>query len=106
MIHNVYAIFDHAVKAFLPPFCLRNDGQAVRTFKDCVNSKNHQFAEHPEDYNLFHIATYDDTTGEFTNSYPAPKNLGSGLALVNHLSTPAQLEILNPPASAGLSKES
>jgi len=107
MIQNVYAIFDHAVKAFLPPFCLRNDGQAIRTFTDCVNSQNHQFHEHPEDYNLFLIGTFDDSLAEFKNLEPAPKNLGSGLALLRRApSTPAQIELLNqPPVSNGADKE-
>lgn len=78
MIHQVYAVFDHAAKAFLPPFLLRNDGQATRAFSDAVNSKNHQFNEHPGDYNLFLIGTFDDTTAVFSGREPGPKNLGGG----------------------------
>lgn len=79
MIHNVYAIFDGAAQAFLPPFCLRNDNQAIRAFSDCTNSPNHQFNEHPEDYTLFLMGTFCDATGMFTNRDPGPHSLGGGL---------------------------
>lgn len=80
MMHKVYSVYDQAAKAFLPPFCLRNDQQAIRTFKDCVNSPNHQFNAHPEDYSLYLMGEFNDALGEFTNEQPGPKNLGSGLA--------------------------
>lgn len=93
MIHNVYAVFDHCAKAFLPPFLLRNDGQAVRAFKDCVNSKSHQFSEHPEDYQLFCLGTFDDTLGDFTNQEPGARNLGNGLALVTRTVDETQITL-------------
>lgn len=90
MIHHAYAIFDSCSKAFLPPFFLRNDAQAIRAFSDCVNSKNHQFNEHPEDYTLFLMGTFCDSTGEFLSNSPGPRNLGGGLGL---LKSPAQTEM-------------
>lgn len=99
MIHNVYAVYDHAAKAFLPPFCLRNDGQAIRAFTDCANSANHQFNEHPGDYNLFHIATMCDSLGEFTNVTPSPRNLGSALSVLRLPSTPNQMQLIDTPST-------
>lgn len=79
MKHNVYAIYDSAAKAFLPPFHLPRDEMAQRAFADCVNSPSHNFAAHSEDYTLYKIAHFDDDTGEYTNMEPANTNLGNGL---------------------------
>ncbi len=63
MKHKMFSIFDAKALAYLPPFCLPEAGMAVRTFGDCVNSDDHQFGAHPEDYTLFLIGTFDDRTG-------------------------------------------
>jgi len=63
MVHKIFSIFDGKAMAYLPPFCLPEVGMASRTFGDCVNSADHQFGLHPEDYTLFQIGLYDDSTG-------------------------------------------
>lgn len=109
MIHNVFAIFDHAAKAFLPPFCLRNEAQAVRASTDCVNSPNHQFNEHPGDYNLHHMATFDDSTGSFENLQPAPRNLGGGFLYLKAKTGPDNVELplqqLQPKANGHVAED-
>lgn len=40
MILLIFAIYDSKAKAYLTPFFLPKYEMAVRTFKDCVNSKN------------------------------------------------------------------
>lgn len=81
MIHRMYSIYDQAAKAFLPPITVRSDGQALRAFADCVNSKNHQFSEHPEDYAVYFLGEWCDSSAEFIASHPGPKNIGSGLSV-------------------------
>ncbi|AXH77261.1 MAG: nonstructural protein [Microviridae sp.] len=93
MIQNVYAVFDHAAKAFLPPFLMRTDSQAQRAFAEVANSRGHAINEHPGDYNLFKIGTYDDSLGTVQNLEPAPFNLGSALL---HLK-PAAATAANQP---------
>ena len=61
----VFAVYDTKAAAFLPPFVLPERGMAIRTFSDCVNDSNHQFGQHPEDYTLFHLATWTDHDGVF-----------------------------------------
>lgn len=63
MIHRLFTIFDDKAEAYLPPFVLPGKGMAMRVFGDCVNSKDHQFGAHPEDYTLFDIGSFDDKTG-------------------------------------------
>lgn len=66
MKHRVFAVYDVAAGANLPPFMMPRDQQAIRAFTDCVNSPSHQFGAHPKDYTLFFIGTFDDSTGRYT----------------------------------------
>ena len=84
MISKVFAIYDSCASAFLPPFNLPRSEMAIRAFADCLNSKSHQFSEHPEDYTLFQVATFNDADGVFTNLEPVNINLGNGLSLKVH----------------------
>lgn len=93
MIHCVYAVFDSAAKAFLPPFCLRNDGEALRAFRDVANSGSHQIGKYPEDYTLFLLGTFNDSLGEFIGQEPGPKSLGSALAQIDRKIDDQQLQI-------------
>ncbi len=63
MVHRLFTIFDDKAEAYLPPFVLPGKGMAMRIFGDCVNSKDHQFGAHPQDYTLFDIGSFDDRTG-------------------------------------------
>ena len=60
----IYSVYDSKAEAFLPPFFLPREEMAIRTFSDAVNSNDHQFGRHPEDYNLFRLGTFDDSSGE------------------------------------------
>lgn len=61
---NIYAIYDKAVNAYMRPFFLQADGQALRAFGDMANDKDHDIGAHPEDFSMFRIATFDDGTAE------------------------------------------
>lgn len=78
MNHKAFAIFDAKARAYLPPFFLPEQGMAVRAFADCANDLRHNFGKHPEDYFLFQIGEYDDSSGMLTclKEFVA---LGSGL---------------------------
>ena len=77
MNFKVYAVFDKAVSAYLPPFYARADGEASRSFAEACKDRN-QFAAHVDDYTLFVIGVFDDSTGRFTNVPDAPMRLISG----------------------------
>lgn len=62
MIQRVFTIYDSKSEAYLQPFFMLTDGQARRAIEDCVNDPGHQFGRHPEDYTLFFLGTWDDST--------------------------------------------
>lgn len=72
---NVYSVHDSKVEAWLPPFYMRNAGEATRAFEDTVNDPKSQFAKHPEDFALFELGSFNDVTGRF-DLYSDPKSLG------------------------------
>jgi hypothetical protein len=65
MIHYVFSIYDDKAEAFLPPFVLPKEAQALRVFADCVNSDSHQFGQNPADYSIFRFGTWNDENGQF-----------------------------------------
>lgn len=65
----VVAIRDRALDAHMRPFCMQSKGQAIRSFADEINraAPDNALHQHPEDYDLFQLGTWDEETGEFAN---------------------------------------
>ena len=76
MKYGMFSIYDEKANAYLPPFILPETAMAIRTFGDCVNSDTHQFGQHPADYTLYQIATFDDSDG---HPEPTKKLILTGL---------------------------
>lgn len=76
-ILRVCALYDRALFAYGTPFFSRSLPQAVRGFEDAVRAKGGRsdLSEHPEDFDLYYIANWDDEDGSFT---PRP----SGMELI------------------------
>lgn len=67
---NVYSIFDTATKAYMRPFFMQADGQAMRAFSDLVADRDHDVGRHPEDYSLMRIGVWDDQTAKYAAEEP------------------------------------
>lgn len=65
MKHVVVAVRDRAADTFGRPFFVAAVGQAVRSFSDEVNrpDKDNQLFNHPEDFDLYEVGTFDDDVG-------------------------------------------
>ena len=61
----MYAVYDRAAMAFLPPFFTNNEGLAVRGFADATNNPETQFFRHPQDFSLNELGNFDDNSGVF-----------------------------------------
>lgn len=68
-IKIVVAARDSAILTFSSPVVVPARGAAVRSFTDAVNSGDVQsdVANHPDDFELWQLATFDDMTGLFEN---------------------------------------
>lgn len=62
MIKNVYVIYDSKAEFYNQPFFLINDEIALRSALDLRRDTNTEIGRHPEDFTLFKIGTYDDST--------------------------------------------
>lgn len=93
-----FSIWDDKAKAFIAPFFFPQDGQAVRTFKDCVNDKAHAFGRNPHDYSLFRVGLFDDNNGRISAAATGPELLVTGLDCLDRgagASAQADLELTN-----------
>lgn len=64
------AIKDRALDAFMRPFFMQTRSQAIRGFQDEVNrpGEDNPLNKHPEDHELYQLATWSDTDGKFTQA--------------------------------------
>lgn len=65
---QVIATRDIVANVYSPPMFIPHIGQAIRSFGDECQRKErgNPLGEHPEDFELWHLGTYDDNTGVIT----------------------------------------
>ena len=63
----VCSIKDRAADAYGRPFYVPAVGVAIRSFQDEVNraADDSQIYQHPDDFDLFDLGVFDDSTGLF-----------------------------------------
>lgn len=83
MIYKVFSIRDRASSAYAQPFYMASIGAAIRAFSDEINrvDANNSLNKHPEDFDLFYLAEFDDNTGEFTGLRPEQVAVGKDVAV-------------------------
>jgi len=75
---QVLSVRDRAADVFGRPFFTASIGSAIRSFSDHLNGKDDsEMVKHPEDFDLFHLAVFDDETGSFEN-LERPKQVAIG----------------------------
>ena len=60
---HAMAVYDVKVEAYLAPFFARTLGEAERFWRDMLSNKEGPFGKHPEDYQLFRVGEFDESTG-------------------------------------------
>lgn len=95
MILEVYSVHDKAVKAFMQPFFSRSRGEAIRSFTEVVNTKDHQFQKHAADYVLFYLGRFDDASGLFEDVEPL-RIVGAMDVLVDDIFPPERRAVQAP----------
>lgn len=79
MIFVMVCIKDRVADTFGTPYCVPAVGIAVRGFTDEINraAEDNMIYKHPDDFDLFQVATYDDATGMITQD-AVPRQLVLG----------------------------
>lgn len=83
MTRKVYSIFDSKADVFHSPFFNSTHGEAERNFKTAVNDPKTSFNKYPDDFDLYYLGEYNDTTGQFENLKKTPEHIQKAILLVN-----------------------
>lgn len=62
-VNGIFAIKDSKGECFLSPFMMRTDGEAIRAFDTVVKRGDSELSQHPEDYFLYRVGSFDVLTG-------------------------------------------
>lgn len=78
-IMQIVAVRDTKADTYSRPFFVPTLGMAIRSFHDEVNrvDQNNELNKHPEDFNLYHLGTFEDEKGTF-NGLDQPKQIAIG----------------------------
>lgn len=57
------ATYDKATEMYNDPFFALTLSQSTREFSDVLKNPEHPMAQHPEDYSLFQLGTFNNSTG-------------------------------------------
>jgi len=77
---NMYSIFDTASGTYQKPIFSRADGEIMREFQNICVDEKHPCGQHPEDYALIRVGTFDDLDGKLNNEENS--TLATGLEMV------------------------
>lgn len=77
MDEKIFAIYDAKAEAYMQPFFVQAQGVATREFDKLCNDAEHPIGQHPEDYTLFLLGTWNKWEGHMEAC--VPKACGNGL---------------------------
>ncbi|AKI26941.1 DNA binding protein VP4 [Gokushovirinae Fen7875_21] len=79
MKFEIVAIRDQAAAVYSRPFFVPTLGMAMRSFYDEAqrDAPDNELFRHPEDFTLWHLGTFDDNTGRFSN-LEVPEQIATG----------------------------
>lgn len=73
MILKIFCVNDLKAEAFLQPMFFRTAKEAIRAFSNACCDSNTEFYKHAEDFHLYEIGSFDESTGVITsNKVPLP----------------------------------
>lgn len=78
---KIFAIYDNKAEAFMQPFYATTVGLALRIFADNVANPESIMHKNPNDFVIYEIGSFDDSTGEVANR---EQNINLGMAIDYH----------------------
>lgn len=79
---EIFAIRDTKAEAFNPPFYQRTKAEAERSLQRLVLDPDSNVSKFPEDFDLYHLGTYNDSTGEIS-PLPSPEHIIKAINVLN-----------------------
>lgn len=59
----LFTIKDDATDVHAPPFVQHNEAEARRSVAAAANNHDNQLGQHPKDFSLWNVGTWDDNKG-------------------------------------------
>ena len=78
----VYSVRDAKAEVFNTPFFQKTHGEAERTFKQLANDDKSMVGKYPDDYDLYYIGKYDDSSGKI-EPLDTPQHVVKAIQLKN-----------------------
>lgn len=82
MFLKAFSIRDTKGEVFNTPFFQKTHGEAERSFKQLINDDQSMPSKYPEDYDLYFVGEYDDSTGTF-KPLDTPQHVVKGVNVIN-----------------------
>lgn len=79
----VFSVYDSAAKFYSDPFFALTKGQALRDFVTACNDPKTYLNQHPSDYTLFELGSFDELTGNFS-MHLTPVSLGKAVEFIDY----------------------
>lgn len=64
MIVKLFAVYDDCSRVYDGPVPAQTEELAMRNFKDMLMNPNSVISKHPENFSLWIVGNWDDSTGE------------------------------------------
>lgn len=81
--YYLFCVFDAKLASFNVPFVQKTEASAVRAFTDLVRDKRSAVNQHPEDYSLFCVGSFDSASGVLTPCTPRALTTASALLVID-----------------------
>lgn len=75
-VQQMFSVYDVKSEIFGFPMCSPTISSFARILSDLIAEGKHAFAQHPEDYVLFHLGEFHEQSGQI-HLLPAPNSLFS-----------------------------
>lgn len=95
---NLYSCYDSKAKAWTLPFFMSVTDSIHRAWTDVCNDPSSKFAQHPDDYSLFHIGEFNCLTGG-TTIYESKQSIGLARHFVKSPTSSYQFDLNGDPVS-------
>lgn len=79
MKQQIMSVYDTKARAFLPPFFVPHVDVGLRAIQQATLDPQHQLSKFAEDFEIYHLGTWDDDTGHFD---PRPQPFSYGRVVV------------------------
>lgn len=80
MKFEFFAVYDSVSASYAAPFLQSSDVVAERTFRQLCQDPQSSVYRSPGDYSLWHVGSYDDTTGTIESIKPVQRFYGGNYA--------------------------